>query len=94
MAFGYKHRNKRSTIRSNATRGKRAENKVKSEYRARGFHVKTTGVGHDFKATRTNWSTGRKYTKYVEVKSGNAKLSPLQRQSKRYLGNRYVVVRR
>ena len=75
MASGSKRGSRRSTIRTNAARGRRVEKKVKSEYRKRGYNVKTTGVGHDFKATKTNRSTGKKVAKYVEVKSGNAKLS-------------------
>lgn len=53
--------------------------------------MKRTGRGHDFKATRSNWLTGKKETRYVEVKTGGAKLSPLQKRKKRSLGKKYVV---
>ena len=87
-------RRKKTTIRANAAKGKRVENKVKREYKERGYSVKTTGKGHDFRATKTNPSTGKKTTKLVEVKSGNAKLTPTQRRSKKRLGKKYVVERR
>ena len=85
---------KRKTIRANATKGKRVENKVKREYKARGYKVKSTGKGHDFKATKTNPSTGKKTTKFVEVKSGNTKLTPTQQKSKKRLGKKFVEERR
>ena len=85
---------KKKTIRANAAKGKRVENKVKREYKARGYIVKPTGKGHDFKATKTNRSTGKKTTKYVEVKSGKAKLTPTQQKSKKRLGKKFVVERR
>ena len=87
-------RSKKKTVRANAAKGKRVEDKVKREYKARGYDVKQTGKGHDFKATKTNSSTGKKTTKFVEVKSGNAKLTPTQQKSKKRLGKKFVVERR
>ena len=67
---------KRSILGANKRKGKRAENRVMNEYKNKGWNVKKTGKGHDFKATKTTdmW-TGKKTTKYVEVKTGDAKLS-------------------
>ena len=93
MVSGSKQSKKR-TIRANAAKGKRVENKVKREYKALGYAVKPTGKGHDFKATKTSRSTGKKTTKYVEVKSGNAKLTPTQQRSKNRLGKKFVLERR
>ena len=50
------------------------------------------GIGHDFKVTRRG-SFGYRKTIFVEVKSGNARLSTTQRNAKRRLGSRYVVER-
>lgn len=86
--------NKRKTIRTNAAKGKRVEDKVKREYKKRGYDVKPTGKGHDFKATKTSPSTGKKTTKFVEVKSGDAKLTPTQQKSKKRLGKKFVEERR
>ena len=54
--------------------------------------VQPTGHGYDFKATKRG-PRGGKYIKYVEVKSGNAKLSPTQQRAKRRLGQKYAVER-
>lgn len=92
--FNTFQRSKRAVIRDNAAKGKRAERAVRSEYEMAGYKTKQTGKGHDFKATRRNGLTGKKDTKYVEVKTGNAKLSPLQKKKKGQLGHKYVVERR
>lgn len=92
--FNIFRRSKRAVIRDNAAKGKRAEKMVRSEYEMAGYKTKRTGKGHDFKATRKNWLTGKKDTKYVEVKTGSSKLSPLQKKKKSQLGRKYVVERR
>lgn len=81
-------------IKENAAKGKNAERVVKAEYEMKGYKVKQTGRGHDFEATRKNWLTGKKETEYVEVKTGNAELSPLQKKKKQSLGSKYKVERR
>ena len=58
-----------------------------------GYNVERTGKGHDFKASKTNWLTGKKESVYVEVKTGNSKLSPLQKKKRRQFGDRYVEER-
>ena len=84
-------RSKRGVIRDNAAQGRSGERRVRDRYEMSGYKMKRTGRGHDFKATRSNWLTGKKETKYVEVKTGGAKLSPLQKRKKRSLGKKYVV---
>ena len=86
------YRLKRGNIRRNAAQGRRVESIVRRRYERKGFKVQCTGRGHDFKATRYG-SAGGKFVKFVEVKSGNAKLSPTQRRAKRRLGPRYAVER-
>ena len=76
-------RSKRQVIRDNAAQGKQGEEQVKTKYEMNGFKMERTGKGHDFKATRRNWLTGKRETKYVEVKTGGAGLSPLQKKKKR-----------
>ena len=43
--------------------------------------------------TKRNRTTGKTTRKFVEVKSGSAKLSRLQRAKKRAYGRRYVTKR-
>lgn len=94
MGFFTSRRSKRAVIKANASKGKRAERVVRSEYEMAGYKTQKTGKGHDFKATHKNVFTGENDTKYVEVKSGNGELSPLQKKMKRRLGRKYVVERR
>ena len=59
-----------------------------------GYEVERTGRGHDYVRRERDLVTGRvKKTEYVEVKSGNAKLSPLQKETKKKKKGRYKVVR-
>ena len=82
----------RGDIKRNAAQGKRAECMIRQKYRNRGYDVRPTGVGHDFKATRYGMFGGRK-TKFVEVKSGNSQLSPTQWRARERLGYKYVIER-
>jgi hypothetical protein len=52
-----------------------------------------TGRGHDLKVKTFNPKTWKEETKYIEVKTGNAKLSPLQKKEKKKKGSRYKVER-
>ena len=90
--MGYGRRRGQSNIRKNAAQGKRAERQVRAKYKKKGYNVRSTGIGHDFKVTRRG-SFGYRKTIFVEVKSGNARLSTTQRNAKRRLGSRYVVER-
>ena len=86
-------RSKRQVIRDNATKGAEAERTVKAKYELMGYKMERTGHGSDWKASRHNYLTGKKETKLVEVKTGDAQLSPLQKKRKRSWGKRYVVER-
>ena len=86
-------RSKRQVMRDNKARGDEGERLVKSRYQITGHSVERTGRGSDFKVSRENWLTGKKDTRLVEVKTGNAKLSPLQKKRRRSWGKRYVVER-
>ena len=83
----------RQTIRRNAAKGAAAEKLVARQYRQRGYSVKRTGRGHDFVVAKRGARAGAGTSKFVEVKSGSAVLSPLQRRKKRAYGRRYVVRR-
>ena len=86
-------KSKKQQIRDNAEQGRQGEEQVKSRYEWAGYKVKRTGRGHDYRATRRNWLNGKKETKYIEVKTGDAKLSPLQRKKKKQYGSKYKVER-
>ena len=88
----YSYWRRRSAIRRNAAQGRRAERMIRRKYENRGYDVRRTGYGHDFKATRYGMFGGKE-TKFIEVKSGNSELSPTQRRAKGGLGRRYVVER-
>lgn len=86
-------RNRREVNKANQEQGKAGEEQVKAKYEFNGYKVERTGKGHDYRATKRNWFSGKKETKYVEVKTGNSKLSPLQRKKKKQLGSKYVEER-
>ncbi|MGI0040580.1 MAG: hypothetical protein ACRD94_01290 [Nitrosopumilaceae archaeon] len=87
-------KSRKEVIRENQTRGKDGEEHIRRKYEFNGYEVKRTGKGHDFKAEKRDWLSGRKETKYVEVKTGNSKLSDLQREKKRQFGRgKYVEER-
>ena len=86
-------RSGRRTIRKNAAKGAAAEKRAARQYRKAGYKVERTGRGHDFAVSKRGKTTGRAVRTFVEVKSGNAKLSPAQRRAKRAHGRRYVVKR-
>ena len=86
-------RSRKEINRSNQEQGKAGEEQVKAKYELNGYNVTRTGKGHDYRATKKNWWTGKRETKYVEVKTGNAKLSPLQRKKKKQYGSKYVEER-
>ncbi len=91
--FNFFKRNRREINAENQCRGKQGEESVKSNYESRGYKVKRTGKGHDYKVSKRDLFTGKKESKYVEVKTGNSKLSKLQKKKKARLGSRYVVER-
>ena len=92
--FGWLYkRSKRQVIRDNAAKGAEAERTVKAKFELMGYKMERTGRGSDFKASRHNYLTGKNESKLVEVKTGDAKLSPLQKKRKRSWGKRYVEER-
>jgi|SRR6185437_13007745 len=93
MADMFDFLNTEKPIRANARKGKVAEDMIRSKYEMSGYNVTRTGRGHDFRVSRLDPWTGEKEIRYVEAKSGNAKLSPLQRKKQRQYGGKYVVDR-
>ena len=91
--FNIFKKSKRQQIRDNADQGREGEAQVRSKYEMNGYDVKRTGRGSDYRVTKRNWLTGKKVTKYVEVKTGNAKLSPLQKKKRKQYGGSYKVER-
>lgn len=70
----------RSILIQNVINGKIAEEIAKQDYRKNGFETRETGIGSDFIAIK---KIGDKiYKEYVDVKSGNAKLTKKQKQTK------------
>jgi hypothetical protein len=95
--FGFKpptkKQRKRKTIRDNQAKGRAGEDQAMSRDRMMGYEVERTGRGHDYRRRKRDLFTGRVIkSEVVEVKSGNAKLSPLQKKTKKKKSN-YRVVR-
>ena len=86
-------KSRKQVNRENQEQGKAGERRIKEEYEFSGYKVKRTGKGHDLKAEKKDWFTGKKETKYIEVKTGNSKLSKLQKKKRGQLGKKYVVER-
>lgn len=85
---------KRERIRRNQTKGRAAEDQVRMELSLEGCEVYRTGHGSDFQAIKRDPFTGEVVEdKLVEVKSGDADLSPLQEETRRREDN-YEVRRR
>jgi len=76
-------KNPRIQLTTNMIKGKIAEEIAKQDYLDNGFDIQETGIGSDFIAIKRNGNTI--YKEYVDVKSGNAKLTKKQRQTKSLL---------
>ncbi len=88
-----KKQRKRATLNENKRRGKAAEEQAMTRDRMMGYEVERTGRGHDYRRRQRDIFNGRvTRSEVVEVKSGNAKLSPLQKKTKKKSSN-YRVVR-
>ena len=73
----------RRRLKENIARGKAGERQaVDSDAIWEGQSSKRTGKGSDFKQERTNILTGKKESRKIEVKTGNARLSKLQKKHK------------
>lgn len=89
-----KKEKKRATIRENQRWGRAAEEQAMMRDNFQGYETERTGKGHDYVRRKRDLLTGRiKKTEYVEVKSGNAKLSPLQKKTKKKKKGSYKTVR-
>jgi hypothetical protein len=89
-----KRQRKADTIASNRRKGAAAEDEAMFEDQLAGYEVQRTGRGYDYVRRKRDLWTGRVVkTQKVEVKSGRAKLSKLQKKTKKKSTN-YVVKRR
>ena len=75
--------NSRIQFAANKIKGKIAEEIAKQDYIDNGFEIQETGIGSDFIAIKSH--DGTIYKEYVDVKSGNAKLTKKQKQTKSLL---------
>jgi hypothetical protein len=88
-----KKQKKQDTIRKNYRKGKAAEEQAMMRDNFQGYETERTGRGHDYRRRKRDPWTGRvTKSEVVEVKSGKAKLSPLQKKTKKKKSN-YRVVR-
>jgi hypothetical protein len=79
-----KKQRQRDQIRQNFRKGRAGEDQVRMKYMMRGYEVERTGRGSDFRVRRRDPFTGRvNESKLVEVKTGGAELSGLQRKTKK-----------
>lgn len=67
----------------NIIKGKIAEEIAKLDYESHGYEVIRTGIGSDFRAIKKTISN--RYEEFVDVKSGNARLSKKQLETKNHL---------
>lgn len=79
-----KKQRKREQIRESQRKGRAGEEIVRMNYELGGYEVERTGKGSDFRVRRRDLLTGRVVeSKLIEVKTGEAKLSELQRKTKK-----------
>jgi len=83
-----KRQRSRETLADSRAKGKAAEDWDAMSYSMRGYEVERTGRGSDFRVRRRDLFTGRVVeNRLVEVKSGSARLSKLQKKTKRKKSN-------
>ncbi len=75
-----KSKRARTILAQNIMKGKIAEEIARQDYKNNGFETQQTGIGSDFIAVKKIGDTV--YKEYVDVKSGNAKLTKKQKQTK------------
>jgi len=79
-----KKQEKKLRIKRNQLQGKLGEVDAKNELIVEGYEIKRKPHGRDFDVRKVNPITGKKgKTIKVEVKTGKAKLSPLQKKTKK-----------
>jgi hypothetical protein len=89
-----KKQREKQTIRHNQAKGKAGEEQAMMRDTFSGYEVERTGKGHDYVRRKRDILTGRvKKTEYVEVKTGNAKLSTLQKKTKKKNKGDYETIR-
>jgi hypothetical protein len=88
-----KKQKKRRKLEEARRKGRAGEEAYKFGAMLRGAEVERTGRGHDYIERRRDLFTGKVSTKYVEVKTGRAELSKLQRKTKKKMKERYTVAR-
>jgi len=87
-----KKERKRAVLADNKARGKIGQDFTEVRYVIGGYETKKTGRGSDFRAIRRDPLTGKIIeSKLVEVKTGGAKLSKLQKKTRRKKKGKYVV---
>ncbi len=80
--------------RFNKWKGEIAENVTRTRWEQRGWKMKKRKKGCDFVAEKRDPRTGKVVDKmYVEVKSGNARLSKKQKEEKKKYGKKVKVER-
>ena len=84
---------KRIILTENKFKGKMAETNTEIKYRMGGYEIKRTGIGHDYHAVKRDIFNRKIDEKYIEVKTGNSKLSKRQKSAKKKLGKKYKVER-
>jgi len=84
---------KKEVIAENRAKGRAGEEQIRSRYELSGHEVERSPRGKDFVVRKRDLFSGRvTSTKHVEVKTGKAKLSKLQKKTKKGKGN-YKVER-
>ena len=80
--------NSKIQFAANKIKGRIAEEIAKQDYIENGFEIQETGIGSDFVATKKLGNVT--YQEYVDVKSGNAKLTKKQKQTKSLLKKDHI----
>jgi hypothetical protein len=89
-----KKQRKRRKLAEARRKGAAGEETYRWQATLQGKEVERTGRGHDFIERKRDFLTGRvTSTKYVEVKTGKARLSKLQKKTKKKKKGGYKVVR-
>jgi len=89
-----KKQKKREVLSRSKEKGKMGETAIALQYGLGGYEVERTPRGKDFTVRKRDLLTGRvTQTKYIEVKTGRAKLSKLQEKTKKKKKGSYKVER-
>jgi len=83
---------KKDVLEENRRKGRAAEASFVVNAQLSGYEVERTGRGHDYRIRKRDLTGRVVYSGVREIKSGNAKLSQLQEQTKKKKSN-YKVIR-